>query len=518
MTNDRAIEEVRGIICNIINNHSKEEYFIKKLKNIKETSLDVSTNILKMAFINQIENGKIDSPSITKIIFDEVFSRIKDSRKGEKDIHKKCSDLIELFISFCDKNRIKSINNRITKINEEEYHLHYPIRCEGHKEKEYEITYYVPEKRYNPNKKKKFIYDREVKRHYKPKAKNYIPCPNCGKNDAMIIKEKDEIITCNICNKDWQCKLVYVYWCMGIPCKHPLESLSDYPSPQEITLNHIARINSDDLREVAQMASWMNRLLYIIPRAFCNVCEKPLNPKYTLKKSNYHFYKTLYYYCSNSKCSMQDKDIYLNECWNPKCNNVIDSRVSNKKCTNGWYICKNCYGCCQDYHFQRIGRETKGHREQNVMFCPHCGGRLMISKFNVGQLWCMNCHKKLPILIYEHKTWWKWKELKSRINEINPPKKEKGHVSPMDEYNTQAIKNIFGDTSSNVWVRRRNIYGKFIDVDFDSLSVGDIVFVKTSVIPEEVKKRLKDIVKNNNAKIIRKKTAKGHHQFWIKPL
>lgn len=514
MPSEKAVQLVRESISESLSNKKKTMATLSLLNKTNDKSLDTATRCLKLAYISQNENGTIDYKTITEILFKEFWARFKKTPSVQSCLDGHFDDLVELFIPFCENTRLDELNKRINQTIQEDFYFDFPLRCEGHVEQEFEVVFYIQQTDVDPVDKIKKTFNLERKLHYKPKAKDKIPCPLCHTSEHITWGKGK--INCSKCENDWQCELIDVWWCMGKPCGSPLRSLDWDPQPNNLTLNAMVHSNSKDYKIIAGIASWMNRLLFLFPRAFCNNCQRPLEPNYTLLSSNYQFYKTLHFYCDNSKCSMQGQDIYLNECWNPRCEHIIDSRVSNKRCQNGFYICRNCYGCCHDYLFQRTGSGKKGHKERNQMKCPHCGNLLMLSKFDIDSFWCLNCQRKLPIKD-EHKMWWHWKDLQVRISEITPRRNVDGQIISNPEDYVPIITNVPTNLSENVWVRRRLGKNNFKTVELDDLRVGDFIFVKTKLIPVKIEKLIKKVAKKSNAHLVRKKTSKGFHQIWLEP-
>ena len=155
-------------------------------------------------------------------------------------------------------------------------------------------------------------------------------------------------------------------------------------------------------------ASVMNRFRQLKEHLFCRCCKEMLQP-YNL--ANYSVHTVTRFECVNGSCQdSRDKKIYLNHCFNSKCNAIIDNRDS-KKCPHGLYICEKCGSCCSQEFFQRrlsalrtnnpnyasnsfyitiqsLFNAQKGHLDNGITYC-HKDGELMTSKGN-GVYGC-NC-------------------------------------------------------------------------------------------------------------------------------
>ena len=215
----------------------------------------------------------------------------------------------------------------------------------------------------------------------------------------------------NVCSKcGFQFNMEYgnIFWCFGHRCPSPHMKMEELFSPDTLTVQHIS-----DTEDTAAISSWLNRLLVLIPRAYCNTCGGHLSP-IIYKNNKPRFFAATRFECSNNQCSEHKKVIYINHCSNIHCHHMIDSRNDTAKCANGFYICKNCYSCCNDYIFERTGSKSKGHMDKNEIYCPNCASQLMISKFHKDQFYCKGCKNKFLIKM-EHKYFSKWKELQELV-------------------------------------------------------------------------------------------------------
>lgn len=136
-----------------------------------------------------------------------------------------------------------------------------------------------------------------------------------------------------------------------------------------------------------RFVSLLNRFNNLLDRLYCECCDHVLYP---IETSNFHKFSVTKFSCRNENCKNIHKEVYLNNCLNGQCNNIIDSRVS-KQCSNGWYICDKCGGCCSHIVFERRlknlqvngGRQydtlkeliyrKAGHLEKAEYYCYKCG-------------------------------------------------------------------------------------------------------------------------------------------------
>ena len=128
--------------------------------------------------------------------------------------------------------------------------------------------------------------------------------------------------------------------------------------------------------------------------------------------------------CNNIECKNDDQ-VYLNHCYNGKCNAIIDSRVS-KQCDNGLWICESCGTCCSQGFFkyrlqnleegdnfdnsdkQWIYNDTKrkydeklGHLERAEYYCHVDGNKMKEIKTDIYK--CFTCFNQYDTKIYNFK-------------------------------------------------------------------------------------------------------------------
>jgi len=149
-----------------------------------------------------------------------------------------------------------------------------------------------------------------------------------------------------------------------------------------------------------RFVTFLNRFNHLLERLYCRECDHILYPKET---SNFHAHSVTKFICKNNNCIKRNKIVYLNNCLNGQCNEIIDSRDS-KQCdhsqcsidseedkNNGWYICHKCGSCCSHITFERrlknltinggkkstrlqcLIQKKVGHLEKAEYFCYQCG-------------------------------------------------------------------------------------------------------------------------------------------------
>ncbi len=153
-----------------------------------------------------------------------------------------------------------------------------------------------------------------------------------------------------------------------------------------------------------------NRLL---EKLYCQECGELLYPTNT---SHFALYRDVRFHCENKHCKEYDNTIYLNHCLNGECNNIIDSRVSNR-CKNGLYICNSCGTCCSTNMFERRLDNLRktggyihqdlidnvdnkaGHLEKKEYYCYKCNG--MMTEKSDTLFECNTCKIKYDLSKYK---------------------------------------------------------------------------------------------------------------------
>lgn len=144
----------------------------------------------------------------------------------------------------------------------------------------------------------------------------------------------------------------------------------------------------------------------------CRGCGQLMRPEGV---SNFAFMAVTQFSCVDEDCEGYGKTVYLNHCFNTKCNATIDSRDS-KKCPNGQYICPECWACCSTENFRlRIAHLTKtggeisewlkgfvnsdkGHWEKDEYYCYKCGEMAVVEN---ELLRCPSCQIAIKTPVYK---------------------------------------------------------------------------------------------------------------------
>lgn len=228
-----------------------------------------------------------------------------------------------------------------------------------------------------------------------------------GKYSMVCAPEKSEVC-------DNATKLPY-FWCSGKKCfanaldKQTLQEESDW---HNYTIFHLleiigyTKIHKIDAgyepdNTVRSFIAILNRARQKFEHLKCSECGHLMFPS---KTKGYNVYNR--YSCINPQCSEFHKEVYLNFCYKCK-TGFIDSR-DTKQCPNGWYICPDCLGCCDDEQYewmqQRYLSDNKpvpsyirqkigfGHNNKGIYFCPKCGNRLNSMKKDKKILYCEICN------------------------------------------------------------------------------------------------------------------------------
>lgn len=467
MGSDNTI--VRELIYKYL--HNKNDYSESEfLHKVKELEYDLPERILLNIFYYQYGNKKIELKKIRNLIQNYLLEKLQQS-KDHNDFKSSINGLVDIFLPNCRYNKeqieesiyvnplcegndagkfylvhsyfidkeIKcsecqnKLKYRIGNVNEERI----KVECSHCNTKIENMNYFCPDcnnklyvsrsylanysnlqlkcsqcERNEEKKESKIDFDILIESKYSRPYKNLdeINCPIC-KNEK--IEKNENVIVCDNCLLELQIQYKNIYYCQGKICGDPNRKRKEFFEPAKLKIQNIV-IN----REIVMLSSWLNKFLKILHNAYCNECKNPLAPKINLNKRELVRYKATRFECVNNKCKEYGKLVYLNNCSNRYCSSLIDSRITKEKCNNGFYICKDCYSCCNNYHFARDGRSTKGHLEQNLMYCPDCGCRLIISKYTHDILYCAKCKQEKEI-VYAHRYYSEWEDLqKIRANKF----------------------------------------------------------------------------------------------------
>lgn len=221
------------------------------------------------------------------------------------------------------------------------------------------------------------------------------------------IKDIKNIIFCapELSNENNPAIDVPFFWCMGQECFHNNlwnQSISEMKNWHTYSLYHLIEIiGYPKLKHtvagyaaeetIRTFIAVVNRAIKVFRVLKCRECGHIMFPY-----KNRGFNRYYYYYCSNPKCSENGKVVYLNYCY--KCGKgIIDSRDTNQ-CSNGMYICPECFSCCDDALYERLAQKYNvnkrpvperikkcighGHNNKGDYYCPKCGFHIKIKVEN----------------------------------------------------------------------------------------------------------------------------------------
>lgn len=214
----------------------------------------------------------------------------------------------------------------------------------------------------------------------------------------------------HIFNKDF-------VWCKHQPCfRTAIEYKESWQNYKLVDMLYILGDNNIENKECGFIANTeYNKFVDVILKAQkivdklqCKECGHILFPAKRNRGNDSNEYT--YYHCENTQCKEYHHEIYINHCFNCK-DGIIDSRES-KRCPNGLCICPDCLTCCSNDFFERMAnkylssnrlipqwlnnRLGKGHKDLNILFCPHCG-----TEFSNTLTECPSCHYKWKIINYK---------------------------------------------------------------------------------------------------------------------
>ena len=215
------------------------------------------------------------------------------------------------------------------------------------------------------------------------------------------------------------------WWCNGVQCfennikNHSSKDWINYTLYDFMNILNLSLVeNSKDgnftysIGKYSKFVAFINRFDILLDRLYCKECKHILYPEET---SNFHKFSVTNFQCKNDNCIKKDKKVYLNNCLNGQCNEIIDSRES-EICPNGWRICTKCGSCCSHITFERRLKnlginggeiyellikkiETKaGHLEKAEYFCYQCG-QIMI-EYNKTMYRCKDCNIEYDLSNY----------------------------------------------------------------------------------------------------------------------
>jgi cold shock CspA family protein len=218
------------------------------------------------------------------------------------------------------------------------------------------------------------------------------------------------------------------WWCNGLPCLQNCETNHSPNQWSDYTLLDFLKlldVNCDEIDSNGKIISngkfykfisTVNRFNELLEKLYCKDCDHILHP---LKLGNFGARNVTQFHCVNEKCNNEEV-VYLNNCLNGKCKNIVDSRDS-KTCPNGLYVCDKCGCCCSHAQMVRrygnlkmtggsIGKSFEnsvskklGHLERMVFFCYKCGNNMENEGKNTTKLNCKNCKVEYDLKHYGFK-------------------------------------------------------------------------------------------------------------------
>lgn len=216
------------------------------------------------------------------------------------------------------------------------------------------------------------------------------------------------------------------WWCAGEPCFGKCETIHSTEEWEKYTLLDFCEIlgfNTDETSNKGEFISkgiyyqfvgLINRFNRLLKKLYCRDCNQILYP---METSHFAAYTVVRFHCTNENCTNND-EVYLNHCLNGKCNNIIDSRDS-QRCDNGLFICDICGSCCSHNmltrrltnlestggyihdNLRKCVNEKLGHLERAEYFCHKCKTKMTETSTDVFQ--CSNCNVKYDTTKYQLK-------------------------------------------------------------------------------------------------------------------
>lgn len=189
------------------------------------------------------------------------------------------------------------------------------------------------------------------------------------------------------------------WWCQNSKCYEGC--VTTHNSWKEYTLLdflEILRIPYSQ-SDYEMFLAYVNKVNKFLEHMNCRKCKHILKPHAKDENPIYGFYRVSNFSCANKECKEHQNLVYLTHCINGHCGGVVDSRDSVRckpaEFTNGncgWYICNDCYACCNDggigrriYIIEKSGQQynchREGHRERGIICCPKCGTEMNGSGF-----------------------------------------------------------------------------------------------------------------------------------------
>lgn len=181
------------------------------------------------------------------------------------------------------------------------------------------------------------------------------------------------------------------WWCRNSKCFE--NCLNPHQSWEDYTLLDFLRIMDIEYSQTDYevFLGYINKVNRFLEHMSCRECNHILYPNVKNETHNFGFHRVSNFICSNEKCSEHNANIYLTHCTNGRCGGIIDSRdcvrckPAEKPDGNcGWYICTDCYACCNQqgidrrkYIMEKTGQtyhcHHHGHKEMGIVCCTRCG-------------------------------------------------------------------------------------------------------------------------------------------------
>jgi cold shock CspA family protein len=282
------------------------------------------------------------------------------------------------------------------------------------------------------------------------------------------------------------------WWCNQTQCFK--NNIKEHSNWQEYTLFDFMKILGLSLKEdskdggfiyqiglYTRFVTFLNRFNHLLEKMYCNECGHVLYP---VETSNFHKFSVTKFICKNEVCSSKE-EVYLNNCLNGQCNEIIDSRES-EQCTNNWYICHKCGSCCSHIALERRLKnlntnggkiyeglkkliiEKAGHLEKAEYFCYRCG-QLMI-EYSDTLYKCKDCNIKYDLEPY--------KNLLKKRTHINY---RVSNYPNKSDIISQELKRILLEEKNNLIENGRNkkqifgiLFNKEVEIDGEIISLKEI--------------------------------------------
>lgn len=191
-------------------------------------------------------------------------------------------------------------------------------------------------------------------------------------------------------------------WCSNRPCfcsPSIFHTLSEWKRYTILDFMRILSIPTDYINQKGKrtrhgqyiiFSTYLQSFHEFLNHLKCRGCGQLMEP---CDISNFARTTITEFHCVHDDCKNKGEVIYLNRCFNSKCNEIIDSRDS-RQCPNGSYICQECGSCCShNKYIERHARLVKtggyisqrlldlirlneGHWEKQERYCYKCGQKI----------------------------------------------------------------------------------------------------------------------------------------------